>query len=183
MSPFFPLLFLSQPANNDFPFSQTSITATVKPVVSLLQQIYLLWNTTVPLISSAENLICSLTLQPLPVSFLNAGPLNGGNVLGLSSSGGPLVVLTLTVQYTSKSSDELIACTTRELFRKIDALAKETASSNPWKYLNYADVTQDVIGSYGATNVQKLKAASASIDPTGFFQRVQPGGFKVRRPN
>jgi hypothetical protein len=168
-----------QLADNDFPFSQTSITATVKPVVSLLQQIYLLWNATVPLISSAENLIGSFTLQPLSVNFLNAGPLNGGNSLGLSSSGGPLVVLTLTVQYTSKDSDELIAYTTRELFSKINALAEETVGLDPWKYLNYADVTQDVIGSYGAANVQKLKAASASVDPTGFFQRVQPGGFKV----
>jgi hypothetical protein len=155
----------------------------VKPVESLLQQIYLLWNATVPLISSAENLICSLTFQPLPVSFLKAGPLNGGNVLGLSPSGGPLVVLTLTVQYTSRASDELIACTTRDLFRKIDALAEGAASLNPWKYLNYADVTQDVIGSYGAANVHKLRAASANVDPTAFFQRVQPGGFKMRRLN
>jgi len=119
-------------------------------------------------------------MQPIAGNFLKAGPQNGGNVLGLDPSEGPLVVLTLTIQYTDKGSDALIASTSRGLFQKIEALAAKSGGLNPWFALNYADVTQDVIASYGAANAQKLKAASASFDPFGFFQKVQPGGFKVR---
>jgi hypothetical protein len=152
----------------------------VKPDTSLLQQIYVLWNETMPQIFSAQNLVVSLTMQPLAGNFLKAGALNGGNVLGLDASESPLAVLTLTIQYTDKGSDALIASTSRALFQKIEALAAKSGDLNPWFYLNYADVTQNVIGSYGAANVQKLKAASVSYDPFGFFQTVQPGGFKVR---
>lgn len=119
-------------------------------------------------------------MQPIAGNFLKVGPQNGGNVLGLDASESPLVVLTLTIQYTDKGSDALITSTSRTLFQKIEALAAKSGELNPWFYLNYADSTQDVIGSYGAANVQKLKAASASVDPFGFFQKVQPGGFKVR---
>jgi hypothetical protein len=111
--------------------------------------------------------------------MLKVGPLNGGNSLGLSSAGGPLVVLTLTVQYTSRSSDSIITSTTRGLFTSIEALASQTGDLNPWIYVNYADVTQDVIASYGAANVQKLNAVGARVDPRGFFQKAQPGGFKL----
>jgi hypothetical protein len=117
-------------------FSQVSIAATVNPVGSLLQQIYLLWNTIVLSLASAEDLIYSFTFQPLAVNMLNAGPLNGGNVLGLDSSGGPLVALTLTVQYSSADWDSLIQTTTRALFTEIQALASKTGDLNLWIYLN-----------------------------------------------
>jgi hypothetical protein len=119
-----------------FMFSQVSIAATVNPVGSLLQQIYLLWNTIVLSLASAEDLIYSFTFQPLAVNMLNAGPLNGGNVLGLDSSGGPLVALTLTVQYSSADWDSLIQTTTRALFTEIQALASKTGDLNLWIYLN-----------------------------------------------
>ncbi|KAF7854228.1 hypothetical protein EAF04_010525 [Stromatinia cepivora] len=158
---------------------QTSIAVTIKPSKSLLQQIYLLWNETVPQVSSAANLVYSLTLQPLPASMLNIGDLNGGNILGLNGSDGPLVVLTLTAQYTSAESDSIIESTTRQLTTAIKTLASGTGDLNPWVYLNYADRTQDVISSYGSANVKKMRAVSARVDPWGFFQKVQPGGFKL----
>ncbi|KAH8654974.1 hypothetical protein BGZ60DRAFT_519104 [Tricladium varicosporioides] len=158
---------------------QTSITATVKANEHLLQQIYLLWNATVPSVNSAQNLVYSLTFQPLPVSMLNTGPSTGGNMLGLDSSNGPLVVLTLTAQYTSSSSDAVITATTRALFAAIRDLAAQSNNLISWVYLNYADKEQDVINSYGVQNVAKLRAVARKFDPTGFFQKIQPGGYKL----
>lgn len=46
-------------------------------------------------------------------------------------------------------------------------------------YLNYATKDQDPISSYGAANVQKLKAASRKYDPEQVFQKLVTGGFKL----
>lgn len=104
---------------------------------------------------------------------------NGGNSLGLTAADGPLVVLTLTTQYTSAESDTLVTSTSRDLFTKIQALATAQNASNPFIYGNYADATQPVIASYGTANQKALKKVSKRVDPKGFFQTVQPGGFKL----
>jgi hypothetical protein len=48
-------------------------------------------------------------------------------------------------------------------------------------YLPYAKALQDPLGSYGADNVRYMKEVSRRYDPTRFFQRMVPGGFKVDR--
>lgn len=126
-----------------------------------------------------ENLVYSLTFQPVAKSMIAAGAKNGGNSLGLESADGPLVVLTLTASYTDATADETIVSTSRSLFSKIRDAATKANALNPWIYYNYADITQGVIASYGAASVENLKAVSARVDPKGFFQKIQPGGFKL----
>ena len=46
--------------------------------------------------------------------------------------------------------------------------------------LNYADGSQDVFGSYGKENVRKMKDAAAKYDPSGVFQDLCSGGFKLK---
>ena len=48
-----------------------------------------------------------------------------------------------------------------------------------WTYLNYADPSQDPLGSYGKANVQRLKEVAAKYDPGRVFQDLCPGGFKL----
>jgi len=45
--------------------------------------------------------------------------------------------------------------------------------------LNYADNTQDPLASYGSASVKKMKAAAKKYDPSGVFQKLVPGGFKI----
>jgi hypothetical protein len=47
--------------------------------------------------------------------------------------------------------------------------------------LDYADITQDPLASYGAENVKKMKAAAKKYDPQGVFQNLVPGGFKISK--
>lgn len=47
--------------------------------------------------------------------------------------------------------------------------------------MNYAYPTQDVIGSYGAENVEFLRRVSRKYDPAQVFQRLVPGGYKLGR--
>lgn len=45
--------------------------------------------------------------------------------------------------------------------------------------MNYASQYLDPLGSYGATNVAKMKTVSHKYDPAQVFQELQPGHFKL----
>ena len=51
----------------------------------------------------------------------------------------------------------------------------------PWRYVNYADGSQDPLASYGPEGVEKMRTAAAKYDPDRVFQRLCPGGFKISR--
>lgn len=45
---------------------------------------------------------------------------------------------------------------------------------------NFASSSQNVLGSYGADNVERAKAVAAKYDEDGVFQKLQNGGFLLR---
>jgi FAD/FMN-containing dehydrogenase len=45
--------------------------------------------------------------------------------------------------------------------------------------MNYASQFQDVVASYGKENQERLKRVARKYDPTGVFQRLVPGYFKL----
>jgi hypothetical protein len=45
--------------------------------------------------------------------------------------------------------------------------------------MNYASPCQDVVSSHGSANKQRLKSIAGEYDPTGVFQKLQPGYFKL----
>lgn len=59
--------------------------------------------------------------------------------------------------------------------------AESIHATYPWVYVNYADPSQDPLKSYGWKNVQFMKNVSHKYDPTGVFQHMVPGSFKVSR--
>ncbi|KAF2623660.1 hypothetical protein BU25DRAFT_433983 [Macroventuria anomochaeta] len=63
--------------------------------------------------------------------------------------------------------------------KKVKAGAKSKGVSNDYIYMNYASQFEDPINSYGAANVKKLKAVSATYDPTFVFINLMPGHFKL----
>lgn len=46
---------------------------------------------------------------------------------------------------------------------------------------NESHTLQDPLGSYGAENVAKIRAAAAKYDPEHVFQSRVPGGFKISK--
>ncbi|KUI54257.1 Bifunctional solanapyrone synthase [Cytospora mali] len=69
--------------------------------------------------------------------------------------------------------------TSRELLQGINTAAKDLDGFDPYIFMNYADKDQDVIGSYGAVIVNKLRQVRQVIDPKGTFTYHVPGGYKV----
>lgn len=101
------------------------------------------------------------------------------NSLGLSPGTGSQVLALQTIQWSRPADDAVINSAAREIWQRADALAERMGMNRRWLYLNYAAEDQDPIASYGADNVERLKATSRKFDPEGLFQKNVPGGFKL----
>ncbi|PQE11747.1 Bifunctional solanapyrone synthase protein [Rutstroemia sp. NJR-2017a WRK4] len=151
----------------------------VKADIATLQATSSIYTTAIQTITSTPGLICSLTLQPYPISLLEKSVANGGNSLGVSPADGPLVSVLLLTYWQNESDDTTVLGTMRGALEKIKAesIARDTAVD--YIFMNYASGFQDPIGSYGAENKKKMQDVSRKYDPAGLFQKGVPGGFKL----
>lgn len=83
------------------------------------------------------------------------------------------------VQWDDAADDEALQSAASTYMQKVAQLTKQEGKSNEWIYLNYALQNQDPLGSYGKANLDKIKAAAKVYDPTGVFQKLVPGGYKI----
>ncbi|ROW15441.1 hypothetical protein VPNG_02432 [Cytospora leucostoma] len=155
------------------------INTTVKADVPTLLAAVEAYTAALEPLKQCEGITCSLTLQAYPVSLLEKSASQGGNVLGLSPSDGPLVSVLALTWWKDRADDEKITQTFKGVIDGIDRDAEFRGTAVPFKYLNYAWDFQDPIGSYGAENKHVLQEVSRKYDPEGLFQKGVPGGSKL----
>ncbi|KAF2744973.1 FAD binding domain-containing protein [Sporormia fimetaria CBS 119925] len=120
--------------------------------------------------------------QPLPPAYYRGSIARGGNVLGLERFKNKVLCLYQPyISWQGAQQDALFQKAGADLVNRIDAYAKSIGADNPFLYLDYTDITQDPLASYGAENVKKMKAAAKKYDPFGVFQTLVPGGFKISK--
>jgi hypothetical protein len=123
-----------------------------------------------------------IVFQPIPSYLAQTGERKGGNVLGLDSSLTKNAVLFLLTLKTITAADEaVIHARGGVFFARVDEAVKASGNSLPFVYLNYANPSQDPLGSYGVENVEFIRKVSTKYDPQDVFQRRVPGGFKISR--
>ena len=66
-----------------------------------------------------------------------------------------------------------------DCFAKFEKKIEELNAVTPWRYLNYSDLSQDPLSSYGSAAVELLRGVSRRYDPEGVFQERVKGGFKI----
>ncbi|KAK0744779.1 hypothetical protein B0T21DRAFT_407853 [Apiosordaria backusii] len=120
-----------------------------------------------------------LIFQPLPINVIEAMQVNGGNTFGLKPSDGPLMLVQLSVTWSSESLDEAVASNCERLISEVDALAEERGAKKGFVYMNYASKNQDVYGSYGEKSHLKLKRMADRWDPKGQLRKLWRGYFKL----
>lgn len=131
-------------------------------------------------LKQCEDLTCSLTLQPYPVSLLNKCVSWGGNVLGLDPSDARSCLSLALTWWKEKADDEKITDAFKGVSEGIYWVVTSRCTLVPFKYLDYAWDFQDSIGSYGVEDKTFLQV-SRKYDPGGLFQKGVPGGFKLFR--
>lgn len=117
--------------------------------------------------------------QPLPTILFDHGVEKGGNVLGMDRQTENCVLFQVFMVFTgagleAEARSRLVAY--REAVREQSV---RTGTDVEFAYLNYADKTQDPIGTYGEDNVAFLRNVSAKYDPDQILRERLPGGFKI----
>ncbi|KAK1512434.1 FAD binding domain-containing protein, partial [Colletotrichum costaricense] len=65
--------------------------------------------------------------------------------------------------------------------RENHQVADEIGLASGYKYTNYASQFQDPFAGYGQANKERLRSIAEKHDPSGVFQELSPGGFKVTK--
>jgi hypothetical protein len=123
------------------------------------------------------NASTTYSMQHLTSNILTPGPYP--NIVGLSPSDAPLVLISITSPWTSAAEDAIILGSMQRVIDRTDALAKEKGKAHPFKYANYAQPGAKVFEGYGEGNREFLRRVSRKYDPQGVWQKLVPGGFKL----
>lgn len=130
-------------------------------------------------IADAASLIPAATLQVITSPMLENMAKKGGNPLGITTADGPLLILNLNMMWANAADDTRILKANSNIVKRTVAEAESRGLAVDYIYMNYASQFQAVVPSYGATNQAKLKSIAKKYDPTGVFQELQPGYFKL----
>lgn len=84
-------------------------------------------------------------------------------------------------QYWDDADEEIIESATQKFINSADEYTKSIGQFKPFRYINYAYPTQEVVDFYGQENVEFLRRVSRKYDPAQVFQRLVPGGYKLYR--
>ena len=103
-------------------------------------------------------------------------------MLGLDQAAKDAIMFTGGVMVTSSDADFALAKTMlQSLTAEMKKISVDYDSAMDLVYLNYANPSQDSLGSYGEDNMRFLKEVAAKYDSEGVFQKRFPGGFKLDR--
>ncbi|KAK6538557.1 hypothetical protein TWF694_010136 [Orbilia ellipsospora] len=171
---------LTEEFNNTNPggFRQTYWTFTVGNDVSLMTKMIDIYMDEVDKVKDAAGIVPSTIFQLITTDMTSHFTRNGGNALGLAGQG-PLNLVNIDISWSKESDDKRIIAAAQNIVNRSVAAAKAEGLFNEYLYQNYAALQQDVLPSYGATNYAKLKAVSKKYDPSGVWQKLQPGYFKL----
>ncbi|WYZ41154.1 hypothetical protein EsH8_V_000049 [Colletotrichum jinshuiense] len=168
---------------NDSPpgLREVYYVATTKADAEILNTALDIFYEAVPAVSDISGIIPVFVTQGITVPMLEKMTANGGNPLGLAAEDGPFYIMQLCAMWDNKEDDDAVYQFMSGVLDKIKAEARARGVDNDYVYMNYASQFQNVVGSYGAENVARLKSISAKYDPQQVFQKLQPGYFKLDR--
>jgi len=160
---------------------QWFFTTSFRVDVQFMLDIHPLWLAAVAKVEAAPGLMFSLVFQPVTQGLITQSLTRGPNSLGLEVSDGPFVVCLINTVHANPSDDDLVSATVLDLLQLIDALAAARELGTKYRFLNYGYETQKILEGYGEASIEHLKAVSKKYDPSGFFQTMVPGGFKISK--
>ncbi|KAH8168505.1 FAD binding domain-containing protein [Sarocladium implicatum] len=134
-------------------------------------------------------------LQPLHRATMRESLARGGNLFNLppsavttsGSSGTFSTVPHDSVMFFFQaefSTPELLAAGAPLIdasFARFEKRIAELDAVTPWRYMNYSDVNQEPLSSYGDGAILFLRDVANRYDSDGIFQKRVKGGFKLSR--
>ncbi|KAK9780405.1 putative FAD-binding PCMH-type domain-containing protein [Seiridium cardinale] len=147
-------------------------STTVKADTSILEYVVKTYSAAFEKLKGVENLLFSMTFEPLPVSMIKESQVRGGNSLGLKLSEGPLVVVLFYTSWDNVKDDSIVYEVNKTALEKIDNEARRNQVAASYRHSNYIFTGQDHVSPYGNDTRAYLKAVSAKYDPERFFEEA-----------
>lgn len=166
-------------AGQPYGFRQTYWTATYQLDQELAQVIRAIFEEETVHLGDLPGLEARLIMQHLSPVILKRTKRSGGNPLGISEYNKTLMILNLAFRWEEKADDFRILQANMNIQNRISEVAKMMGLDIPFLYMNYASSFQNVLHSYGADNLKRLRLVSKEYDPKGVFQQLQSGSFKL----
>ena len=156
---------------------QVLAATTIKNDAATLDVAHAAYRNAIASIRRVKGISWTLVLQPLVPDWACKGD---PNPLGLGdSTGDPLVIVSLTVNWDSAKDDAFVKAATRRALEEIEAFAGAHGTGHRYRYLNYCAEWQRPFKGYGEENWWFLREVSKKYDPEGLFQKGCTGGFKL----
>ncbi|KAI8258226.1 hypothetical protein K4K58_003464 [Colletotrichum sp. SAR11_239] len=159
------------------------LTLTFRAIPVVLHQTVAKWEEFVENMKgfvSTDDFQVQMNFQHLPTYYGTSR--RGGNVLGLDSSLVESSVLWVNIVNVQTAEQEAIArLLTNTLRAELEDFAVAENANVPFRYLNYAEPSQDPLRGYGAQNVEFIRNVAKAYDPRDVFQSRIIGGFKISR--
>ncbi|PVI05736.1 FAD-binding domain-containing protein [Periconia macrospinosa] len=168
---------LEQWAYKEKDMKHAYVTMTTRVQPDLYERGHEAWKAVVEHLSPAADLHWSI--QPLTQRAVQAGRrLGGGNTLGLVDT--PQSCWIFTCDWRENEHDEAVTASLDQVLQRIEALASEKDLLLDLRFPTFAGKGQNVLDSFGAEIVQKLRETALRYDPDRIFQSLQCGGFLLR---
>jgi hypothetical protein len=159
-------------------------THTLKADYAIIQQCIELQDDYIEFLKKsigADNFVTMFFFQPIQSYLGQIAKQSDRNMLGLDRLEYNAVMWTGGVATNSEASFAIAQTRLNALSYRIRNVAESMHGKADLIYLNYADPSQNSLGSYGIDNVNFMRDVAAKYDPDGVFQTRIPGGFKLSK--
>lgn len=119
--------------------------------------------------------------QPIPTYFAEMAAAKGGNMLGMDAVKDNALMWLITGTVNTEAQEAIMQEKLTAFSATLEQYATDMGGNMAWRYLNYADPSQDPLSTYGAANIQFMKDVATKYDPGQVFQKKVPGAFRVSR--
>ncbi|PKS11275.1 hypothetical protein jhhlp_003037 [Lomentospora prolificans] len=156
----------------------TSISADAPDVLKAIIANYGTWVSST--FSDKPEVVAVLLIQPVAHSTIVQMQKNGGNSMNLPTTLGTQMKINTYVTWADASLDVFVGNAATQFVQQAEQTAIDgNAFDGGFRYMNYAERTQDVYGRYGPGALTQLQAAAAKYDPQQVLKKQWKGYFKV----
>jgi hypothetical protein len=128
----------------------------------------------------AQDFVTQCLFQPLPTIFGQNSAAAGGNVMRVERQPHNGILFLATAMVKTPEQEAFAYPKMKAWVDSVSKFASEIEGGLlEWRYLNYADKSQDPLASYGEENLRLMRQVAAKYDPEEVFQKLCPGGFKI----
>lgn len=129
-----------------------------------------------------KNFYSIVFFQPLPSFYAEIREEKGGSIFADTLKDHDAVLWTAGVfVYTNQSNFAVAQLRMNEMVAELKSFSASVGGETPLIYLNYADFTQNPLGSYPMENVDHMRKVAAKYGSKGDSRTRFPGGSKISR--